>query len=66
MERGRELGSAWSARENQCLFVSAESLKIGFLNTLKETPGTYPSAGLGSRLLGAALGRDWAPHTSLL
>lgn len=25
------------------LSVLPESLKIGFLNTLKETPGTYPS-----------------------
>lgn len=37
----------WSGKGNwtQCnsLFVLPESLKIGFLNTLKETPGTYPS-----------------------
>lgn len=47
-------------RKRASLFVLAESLKIGFLNTLKETPGTYPSAGLCSQLLGAALGRGWA------
>ncbi|NXN58603.1 ZDHC9 Palmitoyltransferase, partial [Rynchops niger] len=29
------------------VYVALKSLKIGFLNTLKETPGTYPSTELG-------------------
>ncbi|XP_038040466.2 palmitoyltransferase ZDHHC9 isoform X1 [Anas platyrhynchos] len=37
------------------VYVALKSLKIGFLNTLKETPGTYPSPvpeGLASKLGG--------------
>ncbi|NXX13803.1 ZDHC9 Palmitoyltransferase, partial [Podargus strigoides] len=30
------------------VYVALKSLKIGFLNTLKETPGTYPSTAGGS------------------
>ncbi|KAI6078395.1 Palmitoyltransferase ZDHHC9 [Aix galericulata] len=36
------------------VYVALKSLKIGFLNTLKETPGTYPSPvpqGLASKLV---------------
>ncbi|NWR54158.1 ZDHC9 Palmitoyltransferase, partial [Bucorvus abyssinicus] len=33
------------------VYIALKSLKIGFLNTLKETPGTYPSAGLSLTLL---------------
>lgn len=54
-----------SQRPNTSFFILPESLKIGFLNTLKETPGTYPShsaEGLASSKLveeaGAALWRD--------
>ncbi|NWU88584.1 ZDHC9 Palmitoyltransferase, partial [Upupa epops] len=33
------------------VYVALKSLKIGFLNTLKETPGTYPSPELSLTLL---------------
>lgn len=54
MGKGNEL-DAVSQRPNASFFVLPESLKIGFLNTLKETPGTYPSPvpeGLASKLVG--------------
>lgn len=50
-------------------FCIAESLKIGFLNTLKETPGTYPSMVLRAWLLqswglvGAALKSGCLGHS---
>lgn len=50
-------------------FCIAESLKIGFLNTLKETPGTYPSMVPRARLLqswglvGAALKSGCLGHS---
>ncbi|XP_009864671.1 PREDICTED: palmitoyltransferase ZDHHC9-like, partial [Apaloderma vittatum] len=41
------------------VYVALKSLKIGFLNTLKETPGTYPSMVQRGWLL-QSYGLDWS------